>query len=570
MQDDRIVDGTTPTNVTFSNVPFIGVLGQGGASERNLHGAIESWGELLGQTQINKNRDVVEQHGQNTIGSAIRGSIVLYPKNKKQIRGIVEVSAKYKVPLYPVSTGRNWGYGAASPTVAGSAVVDLSALNEIEIVDRDLGLVKLQPGVTQGQLYQYLQENAPELMVPVHGGGPTCSLLGNALERGYGITPTADHFLALNSLEAVLADGSTYQSPFHAMGAPLIGAAHRWGIGPYVEGLFSQGNFGVVTEGTFALKRRAEHVEAFFVKIKSDEDLEETIVALRDLLSSLGGSIAGINVMNNRRVLSMSHPYPRDKVRPGEILSDKLCSDMSKVGGITAWTLAGVLHCPKRMIRNLRKEISSRLPKVVSRPIFMNRQRLKMAARIGRWLPKAKRDFLVGQTKSIHSLLDLADGIPSRVALPLAYWLQGGFEKTAGKKHSVPHPSRDNCGLIWFSPLVPMKSDVVTEFTKTVKRVCQQHAIEPLITLTTLSERLLDSTVPILYRPTEDGATERANECYQRLVEECLKLGCSPYRLKTSSMSSLPDKNNSHWSIVNKLKLAIDPDDLISPGRYSS
>ena len=155
--------------------------------------------------------------------------------------------------------------------------MDLSALQEIKIVDADLGIVSLQPGVTQGMLHDYLIAHKLPLMVPVHGGGPTCSLLGNALERGYGLTPTSDHFAGLTSLKAVLPDGSAYESPFHAMGAELIGSAHRWGIGPYVEGLFSQGNFGIVTEATFTLQQRPEHVEAFFVKIDNDQQLADVI-----------------------------------------------------------------------------------------------------------------------------------------------------------------------------------------------------------------------------------------------------------------------------------------------------
>ena len=230
---------------------------------RQFSEAIQEWKQFLG-TGVVSAEESVAKHGKNTIGSNARGSAVLRPRSSSDVVKIVEISARHKIPLYPVSTGRNWGYGAASPVVDGSVVVDLSALREIKMVDAELGIVSLQPGVTQGMLYDYLVAHELPLMVPVHGGGPTCSLLGNALERGYGLTPTSDHFAGLTSLKAVLPDGSAYESPFHAMGAELIGSAHRWGIGPYVEGLFSQGNFGIVTEATFTLQQRPEHVEAFF------------------------------------------------------------------------------------------------------------------------------------------------------------------------------------------------------------------------------------------------------------------------------------------------------------------
>jgi hypothetical protein len=47
-------------------------------------------------------------------------------------------------------------------------------------------------------------------LVPVTGAGPNCSLLGNALERGDGVVPHADHFGAVTALAAVLPDGEMY------------------------------------------------------------------------------------------------------------------------------------------------------------------------------------------------------------------------------------------------------------------------------------------------------------------------------------------------------------------------
>ncbi len=131
--------------------------------------------------------------------------------------------SQFRVPLFPISTGRNWGYGASSPAIDGAVILDLSALQAIKFVDRELGVVELEPGVTQGMLHQSLSDEGNAWLTPVHGGGPDRSLLGNALEPGYGLTPTTDHFEALTSLEAVLADGAIYRSAFHA----LAGAADR-------------------------------------------------------------------------------------------------------------------------------------------------------------------------------------------------------------------------------------------------------------------------------------------------------------------------------------------------------
>ncbi|EMI44578.1 FAD-binding oxidoreductase [Rhodopirellula sp. SWK7] len=528
--------------------------------------AIQAWKELLGQQRVVEDHRSLDQHGKNAYGSPVRSVVVLRPSQASEVESIVRVSRQYRVPLYPISTGRNWGYGSASPVEAGCAVVDLSELTRIRIVDAELGIVALQPGVTQGMLAEFLEREGLNLMVPVHGGGPTCSLLGNALERGYGLTPTTDHFQALTSLEAVLPDGSLYRSPFHAMGAETIGSAHRWGIGPYVEGLFSQGNFGIVTEATFTLQRRPEHVEAFFLRISDSDQLSELVDELRTLLSSMGATVAGVNLMNDRRVLSMSRAYPVEQVPQGEIISDSLCQQMSKEAGISAWTAAGVIHCPYSMRRSVRRELKRLIPNCLSRPIHMNRGRVRWARRLMQWMPAGKQSILQ-QLSSIEALLDLADGIPRRVALPLAYWLEG----RSPQMDQDLNPAQDDCGLIWYSPLVPMKSEDVDRYVEMVTRVCTDHGIEPLITLTSLSERLFDSTVPILYQPRQAGATERAHACYASLCKEGKSLGYLPYRVGTRSMQNATNSTDgSHWDLVNKLKQAVDPDHLISPGRYCS
>ncbi len=551
---------STPTTIPTDRVHLI----DSESMPPELQNAVRAWRNLLGDEAVVTDAAAVEQHGRNTIDSHIRGTAILQPRFDRQVAGIVRIAQEFKIPLYPISTGRNWGYGAASPVTEGCAVVDLSKLRQIRIIDRELGVVALQPGVTQGMLWQFLEAEAMNFMVPVHGGGPSCSVLGNALERGYGLTPTTDHFAALTSLTAVLANGSTYQSPLHAIGAPLVGSLHRWGVGPYAEGLFSQGNFGIVTEATFTLARRPEHVEAFFVRLTGEAQFAEFVDAMRRLLSSMGASVSGINLMNARRVLSMSRPYPVDRVAAYEIMSESLLSELTRGAGISPWTAAGVIHCPASMRSAIRREISRLIPDSLPRPMHFNRKRLGWARTASRLIPRGGGS-ITQQLDSIESLLDLADGMPSRVALPLAYWLRGRAPATMRDIN----PAKDGCGLLWYSPLVPMKSADVTQYVNMVTRVCTDHGIEPLITLTSLSDRLFDSTVPLLYNPEEPGASEMAHHCYTALLEQGRAMGCLPYRVGTQTMSRLQSfDDGSHAPLIQQLKQAIDPNRIIAPGRY--
>jgi 4-cresol dehydrogenase (hydroxylating) len=88
-----------------------------------------------------------------------------------------------------------------------NVIVDLGRMNRIIEVHSDLAYAVVEPGVTQGQLYAYLQEKKISLSLNPTGAGPNCSILGNALERGFGIGPNGDHFQAQCGMEVVLADG---------------------------------------------------------------------------------------------------------------------------------------------------------------------------------------------------------------------------------------------------------------------------------------------------------------------------------------------------------------------------
>ena len=174
--------------------------------------ALLDWSALLGQSRVLDAGAAQADYGRCTTGIRRRLAGALRPCERSQIPPIVEIAARFKVPLYPISTGHNWGYGTALPPTDDCMILDLSGLDRILEFDAETGLVTVEPGVTQRQLAEFLDRGDHQYLVPVTGAGPTCSIVGNALERGYGITPQADHFGAVMALEAVLPDGRVYRS----------------------------------------------------------------------------------------------------------------------------------------------------------------------------------------------------------------------------------------------------------------------------------------------------------------------------------------------------------------------
>lgn len=529
----------------------------------NLDTAISHWQGLLGKSNVNADDKNLGTLTVNCLGFNRQVSAILYPDSSQNIKKIVEIANEYQIPIYPFSTGKNWGYGSINPAVDNCVLVDLSRLNKILDFEPETGILTVEPGVTQRQLDQFLKQNKYPYLIPVTGAGPDCSLVGNALERGYGITPHADHFGAVMDLEAVLPNGEVYRSMLGRLGGDAVDKAFKWGMGPYIDGLFSQSNFGIVTQMTIALAPKPKCVEAFFFSVKKPEDLERAVVKIRQVLKEVGSVTGSINLMNKHRVLSMSEPYPVDHIGADGLITDKELRKMMRRNQVMEWTGVGAIYGTKRVVAATRAEIRRILRPVASRLIFFTPGMVKNLYGLAHALPGIRNLHLVNVLATLNKTMQLFAGEPSEIALPLAYWRSGKMPED----NTPMNPDKDGCGLIWYSPLLAMKPDLTRQYTEMVTSICIKHRIEPLITLTSISDRCWDSTVPILFDRSNPEEVERAHACYHELLDTGRKHGFVPYRLGIQSMT-LPAEENAVPNILKKFKQAIDEHNILAPGRY--
>ena len=520
---------------------------------------------LLPQGHVLDGTAAQARYGDNTIGihRFIPGAVS--PVSRDHVVDIVKLSRRLEVPLYPVSTGRNSGYGDANPVTDGCIVVDLSSMRRIIELDETAGLVTVEPGVTQGMLRAYLDERDLKFLCPVTGAGPDCSLIGNALERGFGITPYADHFLSMMSLEAVLPDGRLYVPPLAELGCRAADRAFKWGVGPFLDGIFSQGAFGIVTQMTIALARTPERVEAFFFGLKQDTDLENGVESVQATLRDVGGVLGSVNLMNMHRVLAMMEPYPRDHLAADGLIEPGHLAQMARRNQVMPWMGTGAIYGNARVVRAAKSVIRDRLSGVASRLMFFTQESIGRYEKLSELIPGSKGRNLRRIVGTLGKTLQLLAGAPSEIALPLAYWISGRMPDQGQRMN----PSRDGCGLMWYSPLVPMQADTVRSYTRMVHAVCAQHRFEPLITLTSLSDRCFDSTVPLLFDRAIETDVDRARRCYADLLEAGRRIGCVPYRSSIDAMHYFIRSDAPFWQIVDALKDQLDPKGLMAPGRYA-
>lgn len=523
--------------------------------------ALDEWRAQLGVGRALDADAAQAKYGSDTSGTVRRIAGALLVADRCQVPDLVRIAARYKIPLYPISTGHNWGYGGALPVRDDCIILDLSELTAILNFDPEFGVVTVEPGVTQAKLSAYLDTHGYPFLVPVTGAGPNCSLLGNALERGYGVTPQTDHFGAVTDLEAVLADGSIYRTTLNEVGGETLARLFKWGLGPYSAGLFTQSGFGIVTQITILLARRPPCVKAFLFSLKEDHLLEQAVERIRQILSALPGTVGAINLMNRRRMLAMSAPYPWERLGSDGLIPENVLAEMGRQYHILPWTGFGTLYGSRRIVAAAEKDIRQALRGVASRLIFITQPQAEKLAAIARFLPGGVGNKLRRSTAMLAKSLQLVEGRPSETALPLSYW------KCRGQAGSPLNPARDGCGLIWYAPLVPMHGQMVRQYLDMVYRITTAHGIEPLITFTALGERIFDSTVPLLFDKTSAESMAQAQACYSALLAEGRALGYFPYRLGVSAMGVLADAKCSS-GFHRRLRNAIDPDGIIAPGRY--
>jgi len=525
-------------------------------TETSFAQAINAWRQAIGECQV-----ITDTASYNIDTSSFSGRIpiALRPTSVEQVQNVVKVAQHFSIPIYPLSTGNNWGYGTSVPVRSPGVIVDLRSMNKIIEFDQELGVVTLEPGVTQGELNEYLNSHGLPFMVPVTGAGPSCSVIANALERGFGVTPITDHFGAVVSIKVVLPDGKIFESYTRTFNSAGLAHAFKWGTGPYLDGLFSQSNLGIVVDASIALQARTERYGALFFVLDTNQHVEDATASIRRLLTTAGQNIGAINVMSRNRVECMLSGSRKVFSETGRA---SLRRGLSMPAG--AWFGFGSVYGSKEHYRATSRLVRRCLRGQVRHIRIYTSDDINRLRWLGALATTVGWPQLTSLVDRLEAAINIVGGIPSTFALALAYAKSG----RVNDKTNI-NPAHDGCGLFWYSPIVPLRRGVVGQFIEFTERTCSKHGLLAPITLTTLSPRCYASTIPLLFDRTNPDAERQAVLCFDELHEEGLALGFVPYRIGSQFMPALVRNGVGFWSVVESIKGALDPNLVLAPGRYS-
>jgi FAD/FMN-containing dehydrogenase len=445
-------------------------------------------------------------------------SAAVAPSTVEEVQAVVRTANQHRVPLYPISTGRNLAYGGSAPVHSGSVVLDLKRLNRVLEVNERNAYALVEPGVSYFDLYNHIQKAKLDVWIdpPDPGWG---SVIGNALDGGAGWTaaPFRDHFASHCGMEVVLANGEVVRTGMGALPNSKSWQHNRWGYGPWVDGLFRQSNFGVVTKMGFHLMPRPDAMQMSTVTSTREED----IVPILDVLNRL----ENMHQVNG---------------------STQIFGGPNRAGGTApVWSIQVPIYGPEAVVRaqmDYAKAKFSAIPGVKFTEGEVFRTPLSEDA--------LKRVRLVNF------------GIPNLSTFALL-----------GRSPANPDPAG---GHIGFSPIVPRTGESLLEFRRYFdEHVTKATAGDDLGIQGPVYMTCWDRTLVclIMFPIGRDKARNaRMRSTFEKLVKLAADHGWAEYRAPAAFQDLIAKtysyNDHSLGRLRETLKDAIDPNGILSAGRY--
>jgi 4-cresol dehydrogenase (hydroxylating) len=524
--------------------------------------ALREWAAVVGQQNIITSDHALSAAETATFETSARIPAIVRPGSREEVQASMRIANHHRIAVYPISSGRNWGYGSRVPTSEAAVLLDLGRMNRIVDFNETLGYVTVEPGVTQLQLFQFLEDRKSKLWMDCTGASPHCSLIGNTMERGFGHTPYGDHFAHSCGLEVVLPEGQVIQTGFARYEGAAAAPLYRWGVGPSLDGLFSQSNLGIVTRMTIWLMPAPEYFQAYYFRSETEAALGPIIDALRPL--RMNGTIrSSSHIGNDYKVLSALQQYPWKETGGETPLGETQMTKFRRELNIGAWSGSGALYGTKTQVAEARRLLRAALKGKATRLQFLDDDKLRLASRFAGIYEKISGWNLKRTLAVLKPVYGLMKGVPTDHPLFSAYW----------RKRTAPpadmNPDRDGCGLLWCSPIAPNTGSDALRISKIARECIFSYGFEPVISLTVLTDRTLSCIVSITYDRAQPGEDDQAARCYSHLLNSFAEHGYRSYRLSIRGMDAM-EEGSAYSETLRVLKQTLDPKGILAPGRYSS
>ncbi len=460
-------------------------------------------------------------------------SMVAKPGDLEQIRAVLRLATEAGVPVWTYSQGRNNGYGGRSPRVAGSVTLDLSRMNRVLDIDSVSGTALIEPGVRFFDLYDAVRASGAPWWpsVPDLGWG---SVIGNALDRGMGYTTRGEHFENLCGLEVMLPDGDLVRTGMGALTGSKSWNIYRPGLGPAVDGLFSQSNLGVVTKANVWLMPRPARWAFVDVAADGEDDLAALVDAVRPL--RFDGTIeATISVALVTGIATMLGGDRAQWIPDGGPMTDAFAQDLMSRFGFGRWNMQFALYGSEAMLAARIGDVRAALEAAVP------------GVRVS--ITEYEGDTPVDDIPPHHR---------TRAAIPGMY-LESMADWWGGRG-----------GHIAVSPVAPLTGADAMALERIVRPRFEEFGFDWMSSYHSRGRHMLQVALILFNRDDADQA-RRARELSTVVIRDLAAAGYGEYRTHLAIMdqaAAVYDFNDGALGRLHtRLKDALDPAGILSPGK---
>ncbi|MEU4575703.1 FAD-binding oxidoreductase [Nonomuraea sp. ATR24] len=466
---------------------------------------------MQGQTRLASAARDVGAHRPRVIAGVAR------PQSVTEVRAVVRRAAADGHRIYPISTGRNWGMGSGVPSTDDNVVVDLSGLDRIRSLDLDNGFAVVEPGVTQAQLAAELRDTP--WLLNVTASCADTSVLGNALERGDGSVRSRIQDVA--GIEAVMPDGSLV----HTGGLDTWGRYRGRVAGPDLTGAFVQSNLGIVTAMAIALVPRPASFGLVHGRIPRDQ---------------VGRAVGALGTFLRRG-------------NPAEGLLR--VRDIALVPSRGGWTVPD--------------GVDPELFTIVG-PLLGSGETVQLAEEL------LRKALLEVEGAEGLRVLDATAVMPDDPLYPRALMAQGiptcrGVHKALGVT-SCDQIDTGKMGFLALLPQLPMESRSTDNILQVLRAAVECNGTAAMLEWNLISRNLANGVIQIFFDRDDADAVSRAHRLRQDAGGLLRGHGCAIYRsdIDNSAADLYAQSTPDTLGMLRRLKTAMDPYGLVSPGRYSA
>jgi FAD/FMN-containing dehydrogenase len=477
--------------------------------------------KIVGAANISREQAVLDEYSRDmSFVNIVRPECVVKPRNADDIAKIVNLAKETLTPLVPVSSGPPHFRGDTIPGTGGAVVVDLSGMKQIIRADRENRVAMFEPGVTFGELIPAVTREGLRLNIPLLPR-KTKSVAGSMLEREPVTMPKYHWDIAdpLNCVEIIFGTGDMFRTGAAAGPGTIeeqwaAGGAQVEAAGPSTASWYriiqgSQGTMGIVTWASVRCEILPGLEEPFMVGSSQLDRVMEMVHWLVRL--RIANECFVVNKVNLAAIIA--------KKWPGDYLSIK----DTLPAWILFYNLAGYEYLPEERVGGQIEDVSD----------IAQRAGVEPVQAIGKVSAGELLKLVQKPSAEPYWKLRYKGACQDVLFLTINDSLAGLIEVMYDEAEKAGYPTSD-IG-VYIQPIV-QGSNIHCEFN-------------------------------LFYDPKNSRESERVRELAASATGKLMAAGAFFSRPYGENAGMIVNRDASTGAALKKVKMILDPDNIMNPGK---